>query len=97
MLSKLLVTAALLATVAAPASAAGFTYVGPRGGMASVSARCSDGVAPRCKRDWTYTNPSGAMWSGEGAVALGPYRGFAWRTVTTPAGETYYRAGVWRR
>jgi hypothetical protein len=89
--------AAQLVIAAATLPTAGAAYVGPNGGSGSASANCVAGTVDRCYRTWTYTSPGGATWSGRAAAAVGPYRGVAARSVTTPSGTTWYRWGGWRR
>lgn len=90
--------ATLLAFLAAaPASAGTSVVVGPNGGSGSVTVRCADGVwRTACANTWNYTTAAGNTWSGGGHTVVGPYRGHRVQTVTTPAGNTWYRNRVWR-
>jgi hypothetical protein len=98
MTMKILIATAMLSVVAIPASAAEIIYVGPNGGSGSASVNCAAGYyVGHCHKNWTYTTANGQTWNGQSAAVVGPYWGRGYRTVTTPAGNTFTRGGIWRR
>jgi uncharacterized low-complexity protein len=70
------------------------TGVGPNGATRTRSGQCSYG---KCSYTASGVGPHGRSWSSSGGVVRGPYHGYAYRTVTGPAGQVYARGRVWRR
>lgn len=92
--------AALMAVLAQPALAESVstTRQGAAGGMLTRDTTCDGNRAiGRCGTHWSYTNPTGATWTGERATAVGRWRGGQRSTITGPSGNTVQRGRAWRR
>ncbi len=64
---------------------------GPNGQSYHRSTTCFDGVVDRCSRSVSGVTAGGQVYSGNGAVARGPYGNVrSVRAITGPEGNTVY-------
>jgi hypothetical protein len=69
-------------------------WTGPYGVDRSATVHCGP---YGCGYNMHATGPNGATWSRSGGAWAGPYRGFSYRSVTGPAGNSYAVGRAWRR
>jgi len=70
------------------------SWIGPYGVDRQATVNCG---YHGCGYNMQATGPGGQSWSRSGGVVRGPYRGYTYRSVTGPAGNSFATGRWWRR